>query len=238
MSNLYADHAELYDAIYHWKDYAKEALRVAEILGGLGISPGSRVVEAACGTGNYLAKLQHVYTVEGFDLNAPMLAVAKARLPRVPLFVADMRAFALDRPADALLCLFSSIGYLLDEAALREAAVAFARAVRPGGALIVEPWVAPEAYEVDRPFMTLHDKPELRIARVNTSAREGDHSVMDMHWLVARKGHPVEHFVESHRLWLCPRETMQAALEDAGFRVRFEPHGFMKDRGLFVGTRS
>lgn len=234
---IYATRPELYDAIYAWKDYRGEVIRLAELLGSLGVRPGSSVLEAACGTGSHLQHLRHLYAVSGFDLNAGMVAFAAAKVPDAPLFTADMRRFAVAAPVDALLCLFSGIGYLLDEAALRACAHAFAAAVRPGGALIVEPWLEPEAWAVDRPFMTLHDKPELRIARVNTTDREGDIAVMDMHWLVGRKGHPVEHFVEHHRMWLCPRQTMRAAFEEAGFTTRFEPDGLMKDRGLFLGVR-
>ena len=31
MTLLYAERAELYDAIYHWTDYPREALRIAEL---------------------------------------------------------------------------------------------------------------------------------------------------------------------------------------------------------------
>jgi len=235
---IYATRAELYDAIYAWKDYRAEVVRLAELLGGLGVRPGSRVLEAACGTGNHLTHLRHIYTVAGFDLNAPMVERARVKLPGVPLWVGDMaEPQSTGAPYDALLCLFSSIGYLQDEATLRRAAHAFAAVVAPGGALVVEPWLAPEAWLLDRPFLTLHDKPELRLARMNTSGREGDHAVMDMHWLVGIPGRPVEHFVEHHRLWLCPRDRMRAAFEDAGFDTRFDPDGLMKDRGLFLARR-
>ncbi len=236
---IYATRPELYDAIYSFKDYPAEVVRLAALLGQLGIRPGSRLLEAACGTGGHLAHLQHIYDVAGFDLNAGMVGIAATKVPQSRVFTADMTSFKIREPVDALLCLFSSIGYLPDLAAVRAAAsaFAFAAAVRPGGALVVEPWLAPADWVNDRPFMTLHDKPDLRIARVNTSAQDGEHSVMDMHWLVARKGHAVEHFVEHHRLWLCPRETMRQAFEEAGFTTRFEPDGLLKDRGLFIGHR-
>lgn len=233
---IYATRPELYDAIYDWKDYPAEVVRLPALLGQLGVTPGSRVLEAACGTGGHLVHLQHIYDVSGFDLNAGMSAIAATKVPG-RVFTADMTSFTVQEPVDALVCLFSSIGYLPGLDAVRAAAHAFAAAVRPGGALVVEPWLAPADWVNDRPFMTVYDKPELRVARVNTSAEDGEHSVMDMHWLVARKGHPVEHFVEHHRLWLCPRDTMRAAFEDAGFTTRFEPDGLLKDRGLFIGLR-
>ena len=233
---IYTLRPELYDIIYARKDYRAEVLRLAELLGSLGVRPGSRLLEAACGTGNHLVHLQHIYSMSGFDLSPGMLHFAAEKAPQVPLFAADMTSFTVDARFDGLLCLFSSIGYLLDEQALSRAARAFAAAVRPGGALIVEPWFAPEDWRVGFPHMLQHDTPDLKIARVNTTAREGDMALFDMHWLVAPRGTPVQHFVEHHRMWLCPRDTMKRVFSEAGFDVRFEPEGALKDRGLFVGT--
>ncbi len=234
---IYTLRPELYDIIYARKDYRGEALRLAEMLGNLGVRPGSRVLEAACGTGNHLVHLQHIYAMAGFDKSPGMVRFAAQKAPKVPLFAADMTSFTVEEPFDALLCLFSSIGYLMNEQALSQAAQAFAAAVRPGGALIIEPWFAPEDWRVGLPHMLQHDTPELKIARVNTTAREGDVAIFDMHWLVAPEGQPVEHFVEHHSMWLCPRETMQRVFSEAGLDMRFEPDGLLKGRGLFLGTR-
>lgn len=234
---IYARRPELYDAIYSFKDYRAEVIRLAELLGELGIAPGARVLEAGCGTGNHLVHLRHIYSASGFDLNPGMARIASEKAPNASVFAADMTAFTVHPPVDAILSLFSSIGYLLDEEALRAAARSFAAAIRPGGALIVEPWLTREAWVEGRPHMATYDRPDLKLARVNISGREGDHSVMAMHWLVGRPGEPVEHFVEHHRLWMCPRPTMLRAFADAGFDVRFEPDGLLKDRGLFLGVR-
>lgn len=234
---IYARRPELYDAIYGFKNYGAEVLRLAELLGRLGIAPGSRVLEAGCGTGNHLVHLQHIHRVSGFDLHSGMARFAAEKVPDAAIFSADMRSFTVDPPVDALLCLFSSIGYLLDEAALREAAACFAAAVRPGGALIVEPWLTRENWRANLPYMTTCDRPDLKAARLNVSRTDGEHSVLDMHWLVARPDEEVEGFVEHHRLWMCPRETMLRVFTEAGFDVHFDPNGLLRDRGLFIGTR-
>lgn len=236
-STIYASRAELYDLIYSFKDYRAEVLRIAELLGGMGVAPGARVLEAACGTGNHLVHLRHIYTMSGFDLHEPMVRLAARKAPGVQLWAADMADFRVDRPVDALVCLFSSIGYLPDEAALRRAARCFAAAVRPGGVLVVEPWFTPDTWKTGGAYMTTGSTPEVKAARLNLSGRDGDHSVLDMHWLVARAGVGVESFVEHHRLWLCPHPTLLSAFSDAGFDVVLEPHGLMPDRGLVIGRR-
>jgi ubiquinone/menaquinone biosynthesis C-methylase UbiE len=53
---LYRRFAHLYDRIYHWKDYGAEAETVHVLLLGAGVREGARVVEAACGAGNYLGR--------------------------------------------------------------------------------------------------------------------------------------------------------------------------------------
>lgn len=234
---LYARFPELYDAIYSFKDYAAEARRLVELLGELGVPPGARVLEAGCGTGSHLVHLRHHFRMSAFDLHPGMARIAAEKAPGVPVFAADMRSFRVDEPVDALLSLFSGIGYLLDEGALREAAAAFAAALRPGGVLVVEPWLEPGAWRDGNAHMTTCDRPGLKAARLNVSRTEGELSVLDFHWLIARPGQAVEHRVETHRLWLCPRERMAGVFTDAGFDVRFEPDGLLPDRGLFIGRR-
>lgn len=235
---MYGARAELYDPIYHWKDYAAEADAVVARLDDLGVPRGGQLLEAGCGTGSHLVHLRGRYAVSGFDLHEGMLDVARRKLPDLPLFRADIRDFVVREPVDAITSLFSTIGYLRDEAELAAAARAFAAALRPGGALVIEPWLTREGLDVGRPgLQTATGDPDLLLARAMVSRVEGEHSVLDMHWLVARRGADVEHFVERHVLWLCPRETFLRVLGDAGFDARFEPDGLMKGRGLYLAVR-
>lgn len=235
---MYGARAALYDAIYQWKDYRAEAERLRALLGAEGVREGGRILEAACGTGAHLVHLREWYEVAGFDLSEGMLEIARGKLAGVPLFRADMADFALAEPADALLCLFSSIGYVYFEDRLRAAAAAFARAVRPGGALVVEPWITEEDYAPGRLTMQTVDGEDLKLCRAVVANRRGALTVLDFHWLVLRAGAPdAEHFVEHHELWMCPRATLLGALEEAGFDVRWEPGGSSKDRGLVIGRR-
>ena len=57
-----------------------------------------------------------------------------------------MAGFERGRRFDVVLCLFSSIGYARDEERLRAAVAAMASHLEPVGLLVVEPWLAPEAW--------------------------------------------------------------------------------------------
>lgn len=234
---LYGEMADLYDRIYHWKDYPAECERLRGWLTDAGVGPGSRLLEAACGTGEHMRHLMADYAIAGFDLNPAMIALARGKLPGAQLLVADMRTFEVGEPVDGLLCLFSSIGYLTDERQLRAAAERFAAALRPGGVAIVEPWLTPEAFTAGHPSLHTFEDEQIKLARAVVGQLEGDRSIFDFHWLIAVAGEGVAHRRERHVLWLCPRATMDAAFADAGFDCRWEDEGLMPGRGLLIATR-
>ena len=233
----YLNMARLYDRIYHWKDYLGESERLASLLEEEGIGEGSHILEAGCGTGTYLAHLTRRFRMSGFDISDAMLEVAKSKLPGIELFQADMADVEVLTPYDAVLCLFSSIGYVYPQANLERTARSFARAVRAGGVVIIEPWLTAAAYDEGRPSVQTYNGEELAISRMCVAKAEGEFSVLKFEYCVAFRDHEVERFSEEHRMWMTPHDLLLSAFEKAGFSMRFEPDGLMKNRGLFVGRR-
>lgn len=236
--NLYADLAEYYDLIYHWKSYAAEALRLREILTAEGVPDGAPLADVACGTASHLAHLRARYAVRGLDASADMLAVARRKLPGISFEVADMAERAVEPPVWAILCLFSAIGYVHPEPRLRSAVSNFARGLRPGGVLIVEPWLDAATFAPGLPTMQTYDAPDLKLCRMGMTRQEADMSILDFHWMAVAHGSPgVVRSHDEHRLWLCPLERLLAILAEAGIRSRVESHGLTPDRLLIVGRR-
>ena len=138
--------ARVYDLLYSFKDYEVEARDLVRLIHER--NPGATsLLDVACGTGKHLELLRGDFSdVAGVDLNAELLAIAQERLPDVPFTAADMRTFDLGRTFDAVTCMFSSVGYLRDDADLAEAIARMAAHLGPGGVLIVDGWVRPDAW--------------------------------------------------------------------------------------------
>lgn len=238
MSELYRTLAPHYDRIYHFKNYPAECAALRTRLHRMGIPDGSRVLDAACGTGSHLKGLAEHFVASGFDLSPELLAIARAKSPDAPLFVADLRDFSVPEPVDALTSMFSAIGYLQNRDELLAFARCAARAVRPGGVLLIEPWLTKEVWKNGYPSLQTWSGPDLHLARATVSAIDGDYAIADMHWLIAARDQPVQHLIDRHRLWLCPHATLIEVFTEAGFETHFDPDGMIKDRGLLIGTRT
>ncbi|HEY8524963.1 MAG TPA: class I SAM-dependent methyltransferase [Acidimicrobiales bacterium] len=233
----YSTTAKVYDLLYRIipKDYAAEADELHRLVQER--APGAAsLLDVACGTGAHLAHLRRWYDVVGVDLQRSMLAEARRRLPGVPLAVGDMRTLALRRRFDAVVCLFSSSGYMRSPAELDAAVAALARHLAPRGVLVVDGWVRPEAWADHRPPDAVAGRAgDLALARVTITRRDGRRSRMEMHHLV---GTPdgVEHLVETHELTLFTDDEYRGAFARAGLDADVLPSP-MRDRDRYVGVR-
>jgi ubiquinone/menaquinone biosynthesis C-methylase UbiE len=228
---MFSRSAEIYDAIYSFKDYSSEAETITKIIRENN-ADARTLLDVACGTGTHLQHLSKDFQCEGLDLDDGLLAVARQRLPSVAFHRGDMRDFELGKKFDVVTCLFSSIGYVGDEEGLKSAVRTFSRHLNPGGVLLVEPWFSPDQFHVGRFHIITAETADLKVARANTSRIENGCSVMDFHYLVAAKD-GVEHFQECHRLALFTPEQYRHAFEERGLKVDHEEEGLM-GRGLYI----
>jgi len=233
---MYAQTAAYYDRIYAFKDYAEEAATVGNVVKASGRSPGNRLLDVACGTGLHLEHLAKAFEAEGLDLSEELLAFARQRNPALAFHVGDMRTFHLGASYDVVTCLFSSIGYMTTLEDLRRAIERMAAHLVPGGVLIVEPWITPEAWKPDSLHGLFIDEPHLKLARINTSQVVNGLSVFDLHHLI---GTPdgVRHLVEHHEMGLWTVDEMTEAFEMATLETSYDPEG-LTGRGLHIGVRT
>ncbi len=235
---MFAKSQRFYDAIYSGKDYAEEARRLKRYIAQHKRSDGRALLDVACGTGGHVPYLRDDFDYEGLDLDPEMLRLARDRFPGIPFHHADMVDFDLGRQFDVVTCLFSSISYTGTEPRLRQAVATLARHLRPGGILIIAPFMPPEEWIPGHPHAIFVDQPDLKLARINVSDVDasGTVAILDFHYLV---GTPegVEHFTEHHELGLFTDEQYRAAFTAAGLDIVFDAEGII-GRGVYIGTRA
>jgi ubiquinone/menaquinone biosynthesis C-methylase UbiE len=232
---MFTKSAAYYDLLYSFKDYAAEADKVRSSIDATKQSGGRRLLDVACGTGQHLVHLKQHFDAQGLDLDPELLAMARRRLPELRFTQADMVDFDLGQGFDAIVCLFSSIGYVATLEKLRMTAGTFARHLKPGGVLLVEPWLLPEQFRPGHVHALFADTPDLKVARMSSSEIREDRWVLNFHYLV---GTPegVEYFTEQHQLGLFTTEEYLKAFADAGLQVTYDPEG-ISGRGLVIGIK-
>jgi ubiquinone/menaquinone biosynthesis C-methylase UbiE len=117
----------------------REAAFVAE---SLGVPPGGALLDLACGYGRHAMELaQKGYKVTGLDLSLPLLIRAADTARRASLNInfihGDMREMTFDNEFDGAYTMFTSFGYF-DDDTNRKVAANLARAIKPGGKLLVD----------------------------------------------------------------------------------------------------
>lgn len=226
-----------YDAVYSWKDYASEASRILEIIDGHFPEGAGALLDVACGTGAHLELLRDHIPVEGIDLDPEMVEIARARNPGIPIHTGDMEGFELGRQFAVVICMFSSIGYLEGDERLRRAIANFARHLRPGGLLLVEPWLDPEKYQPRAlPDLFTVELEDMKIARMARVERAGSRTTILFHYVIGT-AEGIEHIEEEHLTWLFTQDQYEDAFRAAGLSVRHDPEG-VDGRGLYIGTKT
>jgi ubiquinone/menaquinone biosynthesis C-methylase UbiE len=231
---MFSKTAQYYDKIYAHKDYQAETAYLQAIIAQELQTQPQTLLDVACGTGSHIAYLKAHYRVSGLDLEPGLLDMARARHPEVTFHQGDMTDFDLGQRFDIITCLFSAIGYVGTVDNLNRALRAMSRHLAPGGILLVEPWFTLAQWNTGKPHAMLIDEPDLKIARVSTSFREGRLSWFDFHYLIATP-EGTEHLVERHELGLFEQDEMKAAFVSAGLAARYDEPG-PSGRGLWIGT--
>jgi ubiquinone/menaquinone biosynthesis C-methylase UbiE len=226
-----------YDAVYTslGKDYAHEVSLLLPIIRQHKRAPGHELLDVACGTGGHSKHLREHFEVSGLDLDTGMLEVARHNCPGIPFYEGDMATFNLGREFDVVVCLFSAIGYVLSVDRLNQTLLNFARHLRSGGALVVEPWLEPADMRPGYVNASFVDQPDFKLARMNVARIENNISILDFNFMIATPS-GVEYFTERHDLYLFTQTEYMTAFESAGLATHFEAPG-LTGRGLYIGVR-
>jgi len=222
---------------------------IQETLGRRAVAPGSAILDAGCGTGRYARELaRRGFQVLGVDRSPELIAQARAGggEPRGLRFaVADLATWSPPRLFDGILCR-GVLNDVLDDAARDAILGGFARALCPGGVLVLdardwEPSAARYAVSpvsersLPLPDGTLHFRSEIALDRA------GQRLLAHECFTVARGGVEQRHLFDFvMRCWTW--DELHARLTAAGFhhlerRLTYGPAGRpFTDRLIAIAT--
>lgn len=226
--------AAVYDHIYeHVVDYDHEAEVIGQLVQSRNPS-ASRLIEFASGTGQFLERLSRTYDVVGSDLSEEMVVVSRTKLPDVDVRVGDLGTMQWGAQFDVAICLFSAIGYVEDlERAIRN----MAGHLTPGGLLIVDGWLHPEAAIDGFLSIACYEGSDMVVARSSRSKIVDRLTIMDMaHLVTDRTGSTW--FEERHEMWLRDDGEYVAAMEQTGLQDIEVIESPWPNRSRFVGKIS
>jgi SAM-dependent methyltransferase len=230
---MFHSSAEFYDLIYAaFKNYPAEVARIASLLRRL--NPRClTVIDVGCGTAEHARLLAaDGFVVDGLDIDPTFVRIASLKHPAGRFFEADMGDFQLPQRYDALLCLFSSIGYLRTLDRVRRGLRCFREHLAPEGVVVVEPWFPPGVLDTTRVFTHVGEANGIRVSRHARTEVDGTVSRLLFDYEIDENG-VIRRVSEVHELGLFTTEELTQAFHDAGLVVRHDPEG-LTGRGLFI----
>lgn len=128
-----------YKLLYGHRDEADARAWAEAILHRARLKAGDALLDMGCGRGRHARWFAaHGLKVTGIDLSEESIQDARRECPEATFVVHDMRiAFAQDR-FDAVICLFTSLGYSADRIDDQRAVETAAAALRSGGLFVLD----------------------------------------------------------------------------------------------------
>ncbi len=236
-NHIYAELAPYYDMVYEWKDYSAEADFIKNLISQRKLSDGNELLDVGCGTGKHIRMMTDSFRCTGLDLSREMLKVARKNVRDATFVQGNMIDFSLKSRFDVILCLFSAIAYTRTDENLKKALKNFARHLKPGGIVVIQPWITKSRWKKGHMHLETFDSDDVKIARVSYSNGDARVSKLRMEYLVAERGKGIRHFVEEDELPYFDRRKYERLMKEEGLSAEFIAHSLFRNRGLLVGVK-
>jgi len=231
---LYQDLAKMYDLIYSYRDYSKEA---DFLIKNLAQRSSPKLLDVACGTGVHLEALRKrlpLAILEGIDLNQGMLEVTKEKSLDVALTQADMRDFDLSRDFDLVYCLSSSIQYNLSQEDFKRT-IDSMRSHAVGGKVVFDLAYCSERWKEGYTNITANSDERFDVAELYTSHSNDGFSYWNPLYLIKdKKTGKMDMHVDKHKikLWSISEVSDILSSREIPFKLKKGYSEFEDERGV------
>lgn len=221
------------------KNYLVEAEKVKRIIKKF--KPNAKtILDVACGTGEHDKYLKEHFIVEGLDINPTLLKTAKKKNRECIYYEGNMINFDFKKKYDIIICLFSSIGYVLTVENLKKCIKCMANHLNKNGMIILEPWFTPTNWRPSIKYKPAqfrgYEFSEISIVKMAHSQKINNNiSKSEEHFLIGTKNE-IRYFKEVFEHGLFTREEMTNAFEEAELEVRYDNIGLI-GRGLYLADK-
>ncbi|WP_419868264.1 SAM-dependent methyltransferase [Chryseobacterium sp. CT-SW4] len=129
-----------YHLLYNNRDYTEAESFITELTQDIGLPPGSKIIDLACGKGRHSVFLNKLgYDVLGLDLSRQSIEFNKQFENETLLFeVHDMRNPIDSDPVDAVFNLFTSFGYFENDKDDKNVFQSVYNVLKPGGYFVLD----------------------------------------------------------------------------------------------------
>lgn len=230
---MFTKTAKQYDAVYSYKDYESESELITKLIRER-VPDADTLLDVACGTGKHLESLSESFTSQGVDLDTEMLKIAEERVPDVTLHNGDMCEFNLNSKFDVALCLFSSIGYTKTVERMEQAVANMANHLNPGGMLLVEPWLSPEAWLEGKIHTNTYETEEFIVTRMMV-AEPIERGRLVLEYMIGDSS-GISHVTETHEMGWFTNDEYSNAFTKAGLELEHLEEG-LTGRGIYIGIK-
>jgi len=163
---VFENYANFYDLLYRDKDYQEECKFVKRVFEIYSEKEIRTILDLGCGTGSHALLLSDMdYIVTGVDLSEKMLHLANSKAAeqnrQIHFLQGDIRYLDLPQRFDAVVAMFTVLGYQTTNQDLENAIRAVRKHLNPRGLFIFDVWFGPAV---------LNEKPAKRAKTV----KEGD----------------------------------------------------------------
>lgn len=215
-------YAEYYDKFNAGKNYEKEVDFIENVLRKFGVH-GKKILDLGCGTGLHEKEFfDRGYEVSGLDLSPEMIEIAKKRNPSCKFFVGDMSGFELNEKFDAVITMFSAMGYLTENSQIKNFFESAKKHLKEDGLLVLDVW---NGLGVMNELPTSREKSadigNLKITRRSFPDLDSKNHVNNVRFNVNvfENGNLVDDYDENHQVRFFFPQELKKYGEDAGFEL-------------------